>query len=74
MSSGCHCYIHNVIAHIHLMYHPMISSCSQTRDERFVLPETAVEAFRTLASEVTENWFEQSKKYIDHKGKYIEKQ
>ncbi|EZA54943.1 Histone-lysine N-methyltransferase SETMAR [Ooceraea biroi] len=52
------------------------------RGERFVSPETAVEAFRTLFSEVTasewkkcfENWFERMQKCIDLKGEYFEKQ
>ncbi|KAG5315042.1 SETMR methyltransferase, partial [Pseudoatta argentina] len=52
------------------------------RGERFKSPEAAVEAFRTLISEVTasewkkcfENWFERKQKCIDLKGEYFEKQ
>ena len=49
---------------------------------RGVSPEAAVEAFRTLISEVTvleekkcfENWIERMQKCIDIKGEYFEKQ
>ncbi|EZA47878.1 Histone-lysine N-methyltransferase SETMAR [Ooceraea biroi] len=81
----------NVELMAHCLYSPDLSPNDffllpnikhKMRGERFVSPEAAVEAFRTLVSEITasewkkcfENWFEHMQKCIDLKGEYFEKQ